>query len=225
MARIPEPPASERLPLNRDRVLRAAIRLADREGIEGLSMRKLGQALGVEAMSLYNHVANKDDLVSGMFDTVMREIAMPSGDTDWKSSIRAAAISAHDVLQRHTWAGNLVMSPAATSLTRLRWMDAILGVLRQSGFSVELTHHAWHALDSHIVGFTLWVASLPATGDELLALASEFITKIPIDDLPHFAEHVEYHIHPPESATEGDGEFAFGLDLILDGLERLRDSS
>jgi AcrR family transcriptional regulator len=187
-------------------------------------MRKLGQALDVEAMSLYNHVANKEDLVSGMFDLVMQEIAMPSGDTDWKASIRVAAISAHDVLQRHAWAGNLVMSPAATSLTRLRWMDAILGVLRQSGFSVELTHHAWHALDSHIVGFTLWVASLPATGDELLALASEFITKIPIDDLPHFAEHVEYHIHPPESATEGDGEFAFGLDLILDGLERLRDA-
>jgi AcrR family transcriptional regulator len=225
MTRNPEPPAGERLPLNRDRVLRAAIRLADRGGIDALSMRKLGQALGVEAMSLYNHVANKDDLVSGMFDTVMREIAMPSTGSCWKAEVRSCAMSAHDVLSRHPWAASLVMSPEVTSLARLRWMDAILGVLRQAGFSVELTHHAWHALDSHIVGFALWVASLPATGDELLALASDFITKIPIDDLPYFAEHVEYHIHPPASESESDGEFAFGLDLILDGIERLRDSA
>jgi AcrR family transcriptional regulator len=212
-----------RVPLNRDRVLRAGIELADSAGIASFSMRKLGQVLGVEAMSLYNHVANKDDLISGMFDVVMGEIARPSAGSSWKAEVRAAAMSAHEVLLRHPWAAGLMMLPSVTSLTRLRWMDAVLGTLRQSGFSVELTHHAWHALDSHIVGFALWIANLPATGAELREMAATFFEAFPIDELPFLAEHAAYHMREPD--PEDEGEFAFGLDLILNGLERLRDET
>jgi AcrR family transcriptional regulator len=212
-----------RVPLNRDRVLRAGIELADSAGIASLSMRKLGQALGVEAMSLYNHVANKDDLISGMFDVVMGEIASPSAGSSWKAEVRAAAVSAHHVLLRHPWAAGLMMLPSVTSLTRLRWMDAVLGTLRQSGFSAELTHHAWHALDSHIVGFALWIANLPATGAGLREMAATFFEAFPIDELPFLAEHAAYHMREPD--PEDEGEFAFGLDLILNGLERLRDDT
>jgi AcrR family transcriptional regulator len=212
-----------RVPLNRDRVLRAGIELADSAGIASFSMRKLGQVLGVEAMSLYNHVANKDDLISGMFDVVMGEIARPSAGSSWKAEVRAAAMSAHEVLSRHPWAAGLMMLPSITSLTRLRWMDAVLGTLRQSGFSAELTHHAWHALDSHIVGFALWIANLPATGAELREMAATFFEAFPIDELPFLAEHAAYHMREPD--PEDEGEFAFGLDLILNGLERLRDET
>src|SRR5205809_5129785 len=147
-----------RAPLSRDRVLQAAIGLADEGGIESLTMRKLARGLGVEAMSLYNHVANKGDLVDAMVDLVVGEIELPS-TADWDGAIRQYAISAHEVLLCHPWACSLVMSPPTDRIRRsprLRYVEWLLARLREAGFSAELTYHAYHALDSHILGFTMW---------------------------------------------------------------------
>jgi AcrR family transcriptional regulator len=212
-----------RIPLTRERVLRAALALADAGGIESLTMRKLGQELGVEAMSLYNHVENKDDIVDGITELVLAKIEVPSGGRDWKSEIRRTAISSHDVFLRHRWACSLMMSRPKASTPRMLWMEAVLRTLREAGFSADMTHHAYHALDSHITGFTLWQVNMPfETKAELLDLAQGFLQQIPADAYPYIIEHAEQHLAPenPDGATE----FEFGLELILDGLERLRDS-
>ena len=222
MATQPEPQPEQRLPLSRDRVLHAALAHADTSGIESLSMRKLVQELGVEAMSLYNHVANKDDLLDGISELVASEIELPPGDVDWKAGLRRTAISSHEVFLRHRWACSLTMRPRA-SPARMRWMESVLRTLRQAGFSADLTHHAYHALDSHITGFTLWQVSMPFdTREELVDLAEGFLRKIPADEYPYVIEHAEQHLAP--SSPDGRSEFEFGLDLILDGLERLRDA-
>src|SRR4249920_1299998 len=220
MATQPEPSAEPRVPLSRDRVLRAAIRLADEGGFESLTMRRLGQELGVQAMSLYNHVVNKDDIRDGIIDLAMSEIEVASG-ADWKPALRRSAISAHDVLLRHAWACSLMTATTTVSPARLRWMEAVLRTLREAGFSAELTHHAYHALDSHITGFTLWQANFPFdTHEELTDLAEAFLREFPADEYPYFTEHAEWHL--TESSPDDPSEFEFGLDLILDGLERLR---
>jgi AcrR family transcriptional regulator len=204
-------------------VLRAALALADAGGIESLTMRKLGQELGVEAMSLYNHVENKDDIVDGITELVLAEIEVPSGGRDWKSEIRRTAISSHDVFLRHRWACSLMMSRPKASTPRMLWMEAVLRTLREAGFSADMTHHAYHALDSHITGFTLWQVNMPfETKAELLDLAQGFLQQIPADAYPYIIEHAEQHLAP--ESPDGATEFEFGLELILDGLERLRDS-
>src|SRR5215472_18620669 len=156
-----EQAAARREPLNRDRVLQAAVTLADRDGIGALSMRRLGQVLGVEAMSLYNHVANKSDLLDGMSDIVFSEIGLPAGGTGWKPAMRQRAISAREVLGRHRWAIGLMESRRSPGPATLRHHDAVLGCLRQAGFTVDLTAHAYSLLDSYIYGFALQEASLP----------------------------------------------------------------
>ena len=153
--------AGQRAPLSRDRVLRAAVTRADQEGISSLSMRKLGEALGVEAMSLYNHVASKSDLLDGMIDIVFGEIDLPSGDGDWKVAMRRRAISARQVLHRHPWAIGLMESRTSPGPATLRHHDAVLGCLRRAGFSIQLTAHAYSLLDCYIYGFALLEASLP----------------------------------------------------------------
>lgn len=213
--------SDERLPLNRERVLRAAIELADAEGIDALTMRRLGQALGVEAMSLYNHVAGKDDLLGGMLEHVMREVTLPPEDAGWKAAVRECALSTYRTLQRHRWAGGLLMSPVAASETRLRWMEGVLRALRTGGFSAALACHAYHAIDSHITGFALWQASIPFTKAQLHEMGERFLTQIPVDEMPYVVEHIHQHLN--ETSHGGAGQFEFGLDLILDGLERLRD--
>jgi AcrR family transcriptional regulator len=211
-----------RVPLTRARILDAALRLADGGGFESLSMRRLGDALGVQAMSLYNHVDGKDDVRDGILELVMGEIEAPDGEGDWKAAIRRSAISAHDALIRHRWAAGLMMTPSTVGPARLRWMEAVLRTFREAGFSAELTHHAYHALDSHITGFTLWQVSMPfATREELVDLAEAFLRDFPVEEYPYFAEHAEWHLG--DSAADGASEFEFGLDLILDGLERIRD--
>jgi AcrR family transcriptional regulator len=209
-----------RAPLTRELVLDAALRLADGGGIEGLSMRKLGQALGVEAMSLYNHVADKDDILAGIFELAFREIDVPSADADWRAAIGGTAISAHDALVRHPWAAGLMFSPAAVSPGRLRWMECVLETFRKAGFSPNMTHHAYHALDSHITGFTLWQVSIPFSADDLPAIGATFLSGLPADEYPYLAEHIEQHLTEPTG--DDVSEFEFGLNLILDGLERLR---
>ncbi len=202
-------------------MLRAAVVLADESGIDSLSMRKLGQRLGVEAMSLYNYVANKDDLHAGIVEIVLGEIELPPGEADWKEAIRRTAISAHETFVRHRWACSLMMRVPRVSPVRMQWMEEVLRTLREAGFSPDLTHHAYHALDSHITGFTLWQVSMPfETHEELVDLAEGFMREIPADEYPYLVEHAEQHIAP--SSPDDKSEFDFGLDLILDGLERLR---
>jgi AcrR family transcriptional regulator len=202
-------------------VLRAAIELADEGGIEALSMRRLGHRLGVEAMSLYIHVANKDDLQDGIVELVLGEIELPPYAADWTEAIRRTAISSHETFIRHRWACSAMMRVPRVSPARLQWMEAVLRTLREAGFSADLTHHAYHALDSHITGFTLWQVSMPFdTREELVDLAEDVLREIPTDEYPYFIEHAEQHLAP--ASGDGRTEFEFGLDLILDGLERLR---
>jgi AcrR family transcriptional regulator len=219
----PAPSVEPRIPLSKERVLRAAVELADTSGIEALSMRRLAKELGVEAMSLYNHVANKDGILAGIVEIVASEVEVPSDAANWKSSLRQSAISAHDAFIRHRWACPLMMSTPALIPSRLRWMEGVLATLREAGFSPNLTHHAYHALDSHITGFTLWQVSFPFdTREELLDLGRQFLAMIPPDEYPYVIEHAEEHLAEPD--PDEPTEFEFGLDLILDGLERLRDA-
>jgi AcrR family transcriptional regulator len=219
-----KPREDARVPMSRDRVLDAAIGLADAGGIESLTMRRLAQELGVEAMTLYYYVANKDEILNGIADLIVGEVDLPVPGSDWKAAIRRTAISAHQVLLRHPWAAGLVLSASGFSQARMQYMNALLGCLREAGFSPEMTDLAYHALESHIMGFTLWVVGMSLGSDEdVAALASDFLRDFPRDELPHLAEHIEQHMMPRDPGDEG--AFAFGLDLLLDGLERLRAAS
>jgi len=211
--------AARREPLSRDQVLRAAVALADQGGIAALSMRKLGQVLGVEAMSLYNHVASKGDLLDGMIDIVFSEIGLPAGDTGWKAAMRQRAISVRDVLGRHRWAIGLMESRRSPGPATLRHHDAVLGCLRRAGFSVEMTAHAYSLLDSYIYGFALQEASLPFdTPEKTTQVAQEISGRFPAGEYPHLTELTIKHVLQP-GYHYGD-EFEIGLDLILDALER-----
>src|SRR5713101_6834424 len=170
---------TRRKPLSRERVLAAALELVDEQGIDALSMRKLGQAVGYEAMSLYNHVANKDDLLDGILDLVLAEMDPPARDGGLPA-IRAAALSAHEALKQHPWAAGLLMSPGRVRPARLELMNGLLGALRNAGFSAETTYHAYHAIDAHVIGFSLWQSthdfSLPEDiGDDLRAFLDRMI--------------------------------------------------
>jgi AcrR family transcriptional regulator len=216
-----EPGREPRVRLSRDRILLAAIALADEAGIDALTMRKLGERVGVEAMSLYNHVANKDELLDGMIDGVFAEVRMLSGGVDWRSAMRHRAVSMREVLGRHRWAIALMESRSAPGPATLRHHDAVIGVLRNAGFSVALAAHAYSALDSYIYGFALQERSLPFdTAEETAAMAQDFIARIPADEYPHLAELTVQHVMQP-GYDYGD-EYLFGLDLILDGLEHAR---
>jgi AcrR family transcriptional regulator len=214
-----DPTAEARLPLSRDRVLQAAVALADVNGIDALSMRRLAQDLGVEAMSLYHYFASKNDLLAAMLQVVYGEFERPAPDGDWRRELRRCAISAHHVLLRHPWACNLIGQPIGPSTTQFEWMDSILGRLRSAGFSAEMTHHAYHALDSHIVGFTMWVLPYLALAEQQPDLGARALANARGAELPHLAEHIEYHL---AEDTDGTSEFDFGLDLLLDSLERIR---
>jgi AcrR family transcriptional regulator len=202
-------------------VLQAAIKLADREGIEAVTMRRLGRELGVEAMSLYNHVANKDDILEGIADAVMAEIDLPGRETDWKAALRANAIARRNLLVRHPWASSLKMRrmPGPSTLGQNEW---VLQTLREAGFSEDLTYHAYHVLESYVLGFAVQEINFSSlTQEEVSRLAAEFLGDFPRDEYPYFAEHVEQHLEPHGGEESG---FELGLDLILDGLARLRRS-
>jgi len=208
--------AERRAPLSRERVLRAAVALADQNGIESLTMRRLGQELGVEAMSLYNHVANKDDILDGIVDLVLSDIDVPPSGTDWKPAMRHRAISAHEVLLAHPWAAMLVMSRYNIGPGMTRYLDATLGRLREGGFSIEGALDAWNTLDSHLYGFTLQELNLPFDVSETQQVSASVLPQIPADEFPHVAEVIT---HVMQSGRAED--FQFGLDLILDGLEAI----
>ena len=218
MAVDPKP----RLPLSRDRILQAALELADEHGIESVTMRNLARTLGFEAMSLYNHVGSKDDVLDGILDLVLAEGEPPAPDGEWDAAIRASALSVHDALRRHPWSCALLMAPARVRPGRLRYMDLLLGRLREAGFSAETTYHAYHVLDGHIFGFSLWETSHAFTADEVSNLVAMFTATVGPDTYPYLHEHARQH------AAEGPHReltaFEFGLDLIVDGLRKMHDS-
>ena len=218
MATQVRPSAKPRVRVSRDRVLRVAVQIADKNGIELLTMRNLAQRLGVEAMTLYHYVANKDDILKDIVDLVVSEIDVPSEGGEWRAALRRSAISAHQVLLRHPWACSLMMSPARIGPARLRYMESLLGRLREAGFSAAMTHHAYHALDSHILGFTMWEVGYSTGIKELPDSGATLRRQMSLDEYPYLVEHMGQHGKP----SRGDGEFGFGLDLILNGLEKIR---
>ena len=208
-------------PLSRDRVLRAAAAFADGNGLASLSMRKLGETLGVEAMSLYHHVANKAELLDGMVDLVFAEIDLPADGADWKTAMRVRAVSARRVLARHRWAIGLMESRTSPGPATLRHHDRVLGILRGAGFSVELAAHAFSVLDSYIYGFALQEASLPFdTADQTAEVAQMIMSRMPAEEYPHLTELTVTHVLKP--GYHYGNEYEFGLDLILDGLDAAR---
>jgi AcrR family transcriptional regulator len=207
-------------------VLGAAIALADREGIDALSMRRLGQELGVEAMSLYNHVGGKEDLLDGMVDEIIAEIEPAIETDDWKHAARARILSARRTMLRHPWASAVITTRTQASPMIMRYMDSMAGILRRGGFSVDLLHHGFHALGSRVLGFSQELfddsaAPADAMGAAVLAqMATEY---------PYITQIVQQVIHD-EASVVGTGcddqwEFEFAVDLLLDGLERLRDAA
>ena len=216
--------AKRRGPLNRERVLHAAIRLADEAGVEALTMRKLAKELGVEAMSLYNHVANKDDILDGIVEIVFGEIEPPPIGADWKTAMRQRAISTREALSRHRWAVGLMESRMTPGPANVRLHDSVLGCLRQAGFSVEMAVHAYSVQDSYIYGFALQENGFALQRNSLppgaASLAKTMHRQLPANDYRYIAETVGGYV--TKSGYEFADEFEFGLDLILDGLEKLR---
>jgi AcrR family transcriptional regulator len=217
-----------RRPLTKKRVLEKAIAVADKDGIEALSMRKLGQALGVEAMSLYNHVTNKSELVAAMVDSVVDQFELPDDEPRWDAAIRRCAVRAHELLTEHPWACSLALLPSDIHTIggpRIRYMEWLLRRLRQAGFSPELAYSAYHTLDSHIFGFTLWqlghanATLMPTDGQTVEEFVARMLEQMR-PQYPYLAEHGEQHLAP--EAPDGKQEFAFGLDLILEGLKQRR---
>ncbi|MEV4561076.1 TetR/AcrR family transcriptional regulator C-terminal domain-containing protein [Kitasatospora sp. NPDC049285] len=223
MAPPPEP--ARRPPLNRGRVLAAAVELADRTGIEALSMRGLAQELGVVPMALYKHVANKDELLDGMVEVIVHEIAAPEAGDGWRAGVRARILSARAALQRHPWASRAIETRTRPTPAVLGYLDSVIGLFRTGGVSADLTHHAMHALGSRVWGFTqeLFPAPPAGAGPDPAQLEAQF--RELAAHFPHLVEIATARPHDPDS-TVGGGcddqfEFEFALDVLLDGFERL----
>ena len=215
-------PAKARTPLSRDRILRAALDLADRDGFEACTMRRLGAQLGVEAMSLYRYVASKEDLLSGLIDLVFAEVEVDEpGTTQWRTAMRARAHSHHAAMRRHRWAIGLMEGRMQPGPASLRVHDATLGILREAGFPFRAAVHANSVLDAYVYGFALQERDLPARADGSTAeVMREQARHVPdMRDFPYLLEAMNEFA---DAGYDYDAEFAFGLELILDGIERLR---
>ena len=221
MSTQPNAGSRRRTPLTRERVLQTAVRRADASGIESLSMRKLGQELGVEAMALYHHFANKEDLVNGMVDLVFGEIELPASAGNWRTAMRQRAIAVRDALLRHRWAIGLMESRRRPGIANLRHHDAVIGSLRAGGFDIAMAAHAYSLLDSYIYGFALTKMNLPfESSDDIAEVAQSMLEPFTPDEFPNMVEILTDHVMKP-GYNHGD-EFEYGLDLILDGLEMVR---
>ena len=216
--------ARSREPLSRDRILRTAVALADEGGVESISMRRIAQELGVVPMALYKHVANKDELLDGMIDVVVGEIDPPIEGADWKTTMRERILSARRALLRHPWASRVLESRGEPTPTVIAYIDSMMGVFLAGGFSVDLMHHAMHVMGSRILGFSQELfddtSSMPAEE------AAEMWTQM-ADVYPNIAKLIPVATTTHDGHVVGTGcddqfEFEFALDLILDGLERLR---
>lgn len=213
--------ANKRVPLDRERVLRCAIRIADAEGNLALTIRSLAKELGVKPMAIYHHVLNKEEILDGIIDMVFAEIDLPPTDIDWKAAMRHRAISARLTLARHPWAIPLMESRTDPGKASLRHHDAVIGSLRRAGFSIEMTAHAYSLLDSYIYGFALQESvSLPFDKETAPEVAESILAKSPTDTYPYLTELATEHILQP--GYDYGNEFEYGLELILDGLEILR---
>jgi AcrR family transcriptional regulator len=219
MAKTNKPEVPVSLPLSRERVLEAALRLVDEGGLEALSMRKLAGELGVQAMSLYNHVANKDDIIDGLVDIVVAEIEVPRFDLDWKTAMRRRSISAHEMLLRHPWATMPLVSRINVGPAMLTYINGTLGCLYEAGFSLERADQIWNAIDSHIYGFTLQELNFPVEAENYSEAAKTGLPLIPEDLYPYMNKLTHAVI---EKRYDGISDFNFGLELLLDGLDRLR---
>jgi AcrR family transcriptional regulator len=213
--------AERRIPLRRDRVLSAAIALADAGGLESLTMRRLGEELGVGPMALYRHVTNKDDLVDGLVDLVFTEVGLPSTGVHWRTAMRERAISLRDVLVRHRWAIGLMESRANPGPATLRHHDAVIGSLLAAGFDMAMAAHAYSLLDSYIYGFALTKLNLPFENTaEIAEVAQTMLEPFPLNAYSNLAAFITEHAMRP--GYDYADEFEYGLDLILDGLERAK---
>jgi len=208
----------KRAPLSRERVLRAAIAVADAGGITALTIRSLADELGVKPMSLYHHVPNKEAIIDGVIDVVFSEIDLPPADEDWRPALRRRAYSARAVLRRHPWATPLMESRSHPGEATLRHHDAVIGALRRGGFSIALAAHAYSLMDSYIYGFALEEAALPFEPQNAGEAVPDFIAQFAMQDFPYLTEMGVEHIMRP--GYNYSDEFDFGLGLILDGLER-----
>ena len=223
MATKIEAKAGPREPLTKERILRTAVALADAGGVGSLSMRRLAQELGVVPMALYKHVANKDEMLDGMVDVVVGEIDPPGEGADWKTAIRERVLSARRALLRHPWASRVIESRTAPTPTVIGYMDEMIGILRKGGFSVDLTHHAMHAIGSRALGFSQELFDdTPDDPPEIQAIAAQQMAEA----YPYISEMAAAISHDDASVV-GQGcddqfEFEFALDLMLDGLDRLR---
>lgn len=210
-----------RVPLTRERVLRTAVARADQAGLEAVTMRKLGPELGVEAMALYHHFANKSDLVDGMVDLVFSEIELPEIGADWRTAMRRRAIAVRDALLRHRWAVGLMESRRTPGPANLRHHDAVIGCLRAGGFDIRAVAHAYSLLDSYIYGFALTKMNLPfQTSGTIGDVAEAMLEPFPVDEYPNLVEFLNEHVMQP--GYDYADEFEHGLDAILETLERAR---
>jgi AcrR family transcriptional regulator len=213
--------AQPRTPLSKERVLRAAIDLADESGIDQLSMRRLARSLGVEAMSLYNHARNKDEILDGIVDAVIAEIELVREAGEWRATMRGQVAVARTVLRRHPWMPQVVETRANPGPAGLRYMDSVVGILREGGFSLDLTHHAMHVLGSRIFGFNQELFDTPSASQDpdITAIAAGEVPAA----FPYVSELAAAVSHEGGlGGCDDDVEFTFGLDLILEGLEAMR---
>lgn len=199
-------------------MLRAAVRLADKHGLDALSMRRLAASLKVEAMSLYNHVTNKDDVLDGMVDQIVGEITRPTPGGAWKAEMRVRATSARDVMLAHPWAAMLVVSRISVGPNMLGYIDATLGTLREAGFTWAETDRAWNAIDCYIYGYTLQLQNFPIDPAEYASAAAEYLPMLPADQYPYMHD---LSSRVANGTHDGTHDFSFGLELILDALERM----
>ena len=205
-------------PLSRTRVLKAALKLTDKHGLDALSMRRLALALDVKAMSLYNHVSNKEEVLDGILDLVVSEFELPQIGKPWKNEMKKRALSAHAVLMRHPWASHLMLSRVNTGTAILKWTDATVGCLVESGFSYPMADHAWNAIDNHIYGFTLQQINAPVAPEDYGDAAKHYLPLLVETEYPYLNRMAGLIASGKHS---GINDFEFGLMLLLDGVENL----
>ena len=214
----PNPAQPRKRQLTRERILGACVKYADRKGIDGLNMRKVAGLLDAGVMSIYHHVANKDDLLDGMVERVAAEITIPAPDEPWRAALMSMSVSAHQTFMKHPWV-NALWSKRGPGPNKLEYMEAILRVLREDGFSVAAACRGYHAISMHTHGFTMQALDFTIDASNIRSAATAFLERADPESIPYFVEHVQHHIDNPAPGEE----FVFMLDLILDGLERSRD--
>ncbi|MFZ0141492.1 MAG: TetR/AcrR family transcriptional regulator [Aeromicrobium sp.] len=219
---MPARDSATRPRLSRERVLQGAVAVADAGGIASLTIRSLAAELGVKPMSVYHHVANKDEILDGIVDLVFAEIELPTIGGDWREEMRRRAASAREAMRRHPWAIGLVETRTSPGWATLKHHDAVIGTLRAGGFSVAMTAHAFALIDAFVYGFALSEATLPFNGpDTVPEVAEQMMAHFSPDDYPHLVEFSVEHVMKP--GYDYSEEFEFGLSVILDGLAQAAD--